>query len=85
MGVSDPHTAAEALSQSTMINDRVTRHQGSSPTPILASIDQLAKATVAVSHQLTLLNGEVNQNARGLKEPHYKIHDRLLVKKPASF
>jgi hypothetical protein len=55
-----PQTAAEAISQSTLIKDRVARHQGSSPTPILNSIDQLAKATVAIGHQLTLLTSELN-------------------------
>jgi hypothetical protein len=54
-----PQTAAGAISQSTFIKDRVTKHQGSSPTPILAAVDQLAKATVAVNHQLTLLSGRV--------------------------
>jgi hypothetical protein len=55
-----PQTAAEAISQSTLIKDRVARHQGSSPMPILNSIDQLAKATVAIGHQLTLLTSELN-------------------------
>ncbi|EGU73395.1 hypothetical protein FOXB_16095, partial [Fusarium oxysporum f. sp. conglutinans Fo5176] len=54
-----PRTATEALSQSTLIKDRVSKHQGSSPTPILASVDQLAKATVSINHQLTLLTGEI--------------------------
>ena len=52
-------TAADALSQSTLIKDQVAKHHRSSPTPILASIDQLAKATVANSHQLTLLSGRL--------------------------
>ena len=30
-----PQNATEALSQSTLIKDRIARHQGSSPTPIL--------------------------------------------------
>ena len=34
-----PQTAAEAFSQSTLIKDRVARHQGSSLTPILTSVD----------------------------------------------
>jgi hypothetical protein len=53
-----PQTAAQALSQSTLIKNRVVKHQGSSPTPILTSVEQLAKATVAAGHQLTLLAAE---------------------------
>jgi hypothetical protein len=72
-----PQTAAEALSQSTLIKDRVTKHQGSSPTPILASIDQLAKATVGISHQLTLLTGEV----KALREANEALSKRRRAKR----
>lgn len=54
-----PRSATEAILQSTLIKDRVAKHQGSSPTPILAAVDQLAKATVAVNHQLTLLSSRL--------------------------
>jgi hypothetical protein len=54
-----PQTVAESLSQSTLIKDQVLNYQGSSPTPILNSVDQLTKALVANSHQLTLLSGEI--------------------------
>jgi hypothetical protein len=53
-----PQTTNEALSQSTLIKDRVIRHQGGSPTPILAAIEQLAKALVVNGHNLTLLASE---------------------------
>lgn len=72
-----PQTAVEALSQSTLIKDRVARHQGSSPTSILNSVDQLAKATVAMSHQLTLLNGEV----KALREANQAISKRRRAKR----
>jgi hypothetical protein len=72
-----PQTAAEAISQSTFIKDRVTEHQGSSPTPILASVDQLAKAVVANSHQLTLLTGEV----KALREANKALSKRRQAKR----
>jgi hypothetical protein len=54
-----PKNATEAISQSTLIKDRVARHQGSSPTPIIAAVDQLAKATVAIDHKLTLMTDRI--------------------------
>ena len=72
-----PHTAAEALSQSTLIKDRVAAHQGSSPTSILASVDQLAKAVVTNSHQLTFLIGEV----KALREANEALSKRRRAKR----
>ncbi|KFY14527.1 hypothetical protein V491_06011, partial [Pseudogymnoascus sp. VKM F-3775] len=54
-----PQTTNEALSQSTFIKGRIARHQGSSLTPILAAVDQLLKGMQAVSHQMILLEAEV--------------------------
>jgi FtsZ-binding cell division protein ZapB len=56
-----PRTAAEAISQSTLIKDQVARHRGSSPTPIFTSIERLTKATIATSHRLALLSVEVQE------------------------
>jgi hypothetical protein len=72
-----PRTATEALSQSTLINDRVSKHQGSSPTPILASVDQLAKATVSINHRLTLLTGEI----KALREANAALSKRRRAKR----
>jgi hypothetical protein len=72
-----PQTAAEALSQSTLIKYLVVRHQGSSPTPILSSVDQLAKALVANNHQLTLLSGEI----KALREANEVISKRRRAKR----
>ncbi|KAL2137459.1 hypothetical protein VTI28DRAFT_9599 [Corynascus sepedonium] len=46
-----PHNPQEANSQSTLIKTRIVNHQDSSPTSMLAAIDQLAKSTMAVMHQ----------------------------------
>lgn len=54
-----PNNPTEAVSQSDFIKCRVSKHQGSSPTPILLAIDQLAKGTKAVMHRLTLVEEEV--------------------------
>ncbi len=48
----------EATSQSTLIKTRISNYQGSSPTPMLAAIDQLAKGTMAMMHQVALLRAE---------------------------
>ena len=55
-----PHNPREATSQSTLIKTRIANHQNSSPTSMLAAVDQLAKGTMAVMHQVTLLQAEVS-------------------------
>jgi hypothetical protein len=54
-----PSNAIQATSQSSFIKERVTRHQGSSPTSILDAVDQFAKGTSKVMYQLALLQAEV--------------------------
>ena len=53
-----PQNLREATSQSTLIKTRISNHQGSSPTPMLAAIDQLTKGIIAVMHQVALLRSE---------------------------
>ena len=53
-----PQNPREATSQSTLIKTRISNHQGSSPTPMLAAVDQLTKGTMAVMHQVALLRAE---------------------------
>ena len=55
-----PHNPQEANEQSKLIKARIASHQNSSPTSMLAAVDQLAKGTTAVMHQLTLLRSEVS-------------------------
>ena len=55
-----PQNPREATSQSTLIKTRIANHQGSSPTPMLAAVDQLTKGTMAVMHQVALLRSEVS-------------------------
>ena len=48
----------KAYSQSSFIQNRIVRHQNSSPTEILRNIDQLAKGVKLVITELTLLRTE---------------------------
>ena len=56
-----PNNTLQATSQSSFIKDRVTRHQGSSPTSILDAIDQFTKGTSKVMVKLALLDAEVKE------------------------
>lgn len=72
-----PKTATEAVLQSTLIKDRVVGHRGSSPTPILAAVEQLTKAVVANSHNLTLIAAEV----KTLREANKALSKRRRAKR----
>jgi hypothetical protein len=48
----------EALSQSTLVRNRIARYQGSSPTPIFETVVVLAKGTERLAHEVTLLIAE---------------------------
>jgi hypothetical protein len=72
-----PQAVTQALSQPNLIKDRVARHQGSSLTPILTSVDQLAKATVSISHRLTLPTWEI----KALREANKALSKRRRAKR----
>ena len=67
----------EAVSQSEYIKNRITRHQGSSPTQILTAIDQLAKGTQALAHSVTLMAAEI----RILQKANEALSKRRRAKK----
>jgi hypothetical protein len=50
-----PTNTHEAASQSIMLKNRISCHQGSSPASIIGAIDQLTKGTHLVMHQMALL------------------------------
>jgi DDE superfamily endonuclease len=54
-----PSNAVELASQTELIRNRIQQHQGSSPTSILYSLDQLAKSAKTMMHSVTLLNSQV--------------------------
>ena len=54
-----PHNLTDALSQTVLVKNSIARYQGSSPTPIFATVASLAKGTEILAHELTLLSAEV--------------------------
>ncbi|KFZ24433.1 hypothetical protein V502_01086 [Pseudogymnoascus sp. VKM F-4520 (FW-2644)] len=62
-----PNNPTEAMSQSTFIKTRISRHQNSSPTSIYAAVDQFTKGASQIMHQLALLKAE-NQNLQQANE-----------------
>ena len=53
-----PHNPTDALSQTTLVKNRITHHQRSSPTPIFTTVATLAKGTEILAHKVTLLTAE---------------------------
>ena len=72
-----PNNPIEAQSQTEYVRNRVARHQNSSPTSILAGLDQIAKGTTQVMHRLALLEGEVS----ALREANEMLSRRRCAKK----
>lgn len=72
-----PHNLTEATSQTDFIKSRVSRHQGSSPTPILSAIDQFSKGAMAIIHENTVLKAQV----RNLQEANNSLAKRRRAKK----
>jgi hypothetical protein len=56
-----PTNANEIEAQSTLLRDRIQRHQGSSPTPMVEIVDQLQRGTAMLLHGQTLLAARVLQ------------------------
>jgi hypothetical protein len=72
-----PQNANEASSQAIYIKGRITRHQDGSPTPILRAIDQIAKGTMKVMHEVVLVKARV----RELEEANIALSKRRRAKK----
>ena len=53
-----PHNPTDALLQTTLVKNRIAKHQGSSPSPIFETVAALAKGTEILAHQNTLLAAE---------------------------
>jgi hypothetical protein len=53
-----PLNPKEAHSQSTFLKKRVSKHQNSSPTSILAAVDHLAKGTKMIIHKLAFIKAK---------------------------
>ena len=56
-----PTNVNEIEAQSTLLRDRIRKHQGSSPTPMVEIVDQLQRGTAMLLHGQTLLAARVLQ------------------------
>ncbi len=72
-----PSNPTEALSQSTLVRNRIACHQGSSPTPLFETVAALAKGTERMAHEMTLLSAEV----RSLRAANEALSKRRRAKK----
>jgi len=72
-----PHNPTEAISQATLVNNSIDNHQGSSPTPILASTKQMVKGTMKMAHEMTLMSAEL----RNLRAANDALSKRRRAKK----
>ena len=72
-----PSNPTEALSQSTLVRNRIARHQGSSPTPLFETVAALAKGTERMAYEMTLLSAEV----RSLRAANEALSKRRRAKK----
>ncbi|KAJ6260531.1 hypothetical protein Dda_4757 [Drechslerella dactyloides] len=53
-----PMNPSEAGLQSELIKNQIIQHQDSSPTSLLAAVDQFTKGTQTIMHQLALIRAE---------------------------
>ena len=83
-----PQNPTEATSQTDLIKRRISTHQNSSPTSMLYAVDQLAKGTTAIMHQMVLLRTEVEglrmanealSKRRRAKNTRLRLGDSLTV------
>lgn len=72
-----PRNPLEALSQSTYVKDRISHHQGSSPTPIYKAVDQISKGAQTMMHEVALLRAEV----KSLRQANETLSKRRRAKK----
>lgn len=72
-----PSNATKATKQSTFIKNRLSQHRGSSPTPIVEAINQFAKGSVAIMHEVALLRARVTE----LKSTNKRLSKRRRLKK----
>jgi predicted Zn-ribbon and HTH transcriptional regulator len=71
-----PQTAKEVAKQTTLIKNRIVRHQSSSPTPILNSVDQLHKSTERIQQELTLIKAELKRVQAANNEQSRRRHTK---------
>jgi DDE superfamily endonuclease len=72
-----PKNATDASRQSNYIKTQINAHQGSSPTRLLDAVDQFAKGSVAIMHEVTLLRSRIAE----LEEANERLSKRRRTKK----
>jgi hypothetical protein len=72
-----PKNPLEAVCQSTLVRDQITRHQGSSPTKIFEAAEQMARGMVTIAHELTL----VRKRVRDLETANEALSKRRRAKR----
>lgn len=72
-----PQNAHEAGSQSEHIRNRISTHQNSSPTSIIAALDQFSKGATAIMHRVALLEAETS----ALRKANEALSKRRRAKK----
>lgn len=54
-----PSNARELGAQSTLVRERIQRHQGSSPTSVIQSLDRLTRGAERMAHSMVLMRDEI--------------------------
>jgi hypothetical protein len=72
-----PSNPQQTTRHSSFIKSRVSAHQGSSPTPIYAAVDQMAKGMNRIAHEMTLMRDRM----RTLEEANLALSKRRKAKK----
>jgi hypothetical protein len=72
-----PHNPIEAYSQFIFLKNRISRHQGSSPTSILGAIDHFEKGAKIIMHKFALQKAEL----KTLRNANRELTNRRKTKK----
>lgn len=72
-----PHNPRDALSQATLVKNRIARHQGSSPTPTFNATASLVKGIEVLAHEVVLMSAEI----RTLRSANEALSKRRRAKK----
>jgi len=72
-----PSNPQQTVRHSTFLKRRISTHQGSSPTPILNAVDQMAKGMQVMANQMTLMREELHT----LREANQALAKRRRAKR----
>ena len=72
-----PRNATQASQQSIFIKNRISSHQGSSPSYIIDAVNQFTKGSVAIMHEVALLRSRIHE----LEETNDRLSKRRKTKK----